>query len=190
MRLWTILEEDGWRRLETDGVFRTDGARTEPYFRPAYRWMTAQMTRRLGPAPGGVEWPAWAWARAPGRLRPDLRERGHLPRGTKGFRLELEIAPERALLSDFDAWHLVLNGGYYAPSEAAAADFDRRLAAIPRAQRSAVARAETEQSWERIFDLDSGDPDWCGRSVDNGVQACLWEIVKADVRRVDAFTAR
>ena len=37
---------------------------------------------------------------------------GHLPKGERGVRLELQVADDRVLLSDFDLWHYVLNYWY------------------------------------------------------------------------------
>lgn len=93
-----------------------------------------------------------------------MRQTGHLPRGTQGVRLELELQDQAVLLSDYDAWYIVLNQGYLAlnrspeQSEGAAEfdDFYRRFDAAvadshawppPEPWHTAIVA-----SWERIFD--------------------------------------
>jgi len=112
--VWTIQSVETWERLQTSGWLYADGRRIPPEFRFAYRWMRQQMRSRI-PSYGG-RYPWWGWARP----KPDLRRAGHLPRGTRGVRLELELSDEEVLPSDpstgsghrFDAWHVVLNRDY------------------------------------------------------------------------------
>ena len=64
--------------------------------------------------------PIWAWYQWEGsRRKPDLRASGYLPKGEPGVRLELRVADDRVLLSDFDLWHYVLNYWYLPKSEKA-----------------------------------------------------------------------
>ncbi|MDZ7840387.1 MAG: DUF3841 domain-containing protein [Gammaproteobacteria bacterium] len=111
--LWTIQTEPAVRRMERTRMLRGDGRRIWPAHRRAFQWMNEQMRRRLGPPPRGSRYPVWAWkvydSDSP---RPDLRCVAHLPRGTRGARLEIDVPDERVLLSDFMRWHSVLNGGY------------------------------------------------------------------------------
>jgi len=110
--VWTIQPVETWERLQTSGRLYTDGRRTPPELRFAYRRMRQQMQSRI-PGYGG-RYPWWGWAypkpdRPAERSRRSLRRTDHLPRSTRGVRLELEVPDEEALTSDFDAWHAVLN---------------------------------------------------------------------------------
>ena len=69
--------------------------------------------QRLAPPAELDQVPIWCWCQWRGERRrmPDLRHCGHLPRGTRGVRLGLELAEARLLRSDFELWHYVLNGG-------------------------------------------------------------------------------
>ena len=52
-------------------------------WRPAYRWMAREMRGRLGAPQDRQQMPIWLWCRWRGAAqpRPDLRHRGHLPKG-------------------------------------------------------------------------------------------------------------
>ncbi len=186
--MWTIQSVETWERLQTSERLYADGRRIPPEFRFAYRWMRQQMRSRI-PGYGG-RYPWWGWARP----KPDLRRAGHLPRGTSGVRLELELSDEEVLLSDFDAWHVVLNRGYLALNEAEFDDFYRRFeAAVPNPHAWPPPEpwhTTIISSWERIFDLDAltTDPDWYGPVT--YIQVTFECLRLEDVRHVDYFVAR
>ncbi len=197
MRLWMIVPEPTLRALERGRVLVADGRRAIRDFRPAYRWMADQMAMRLGPPPRRRAVPWWAWARWGGSRsgRPDLRCSAHLPRGTRGYRLTIEMPAEEVLLSDFDDWHFVLNGSYLTLDEA---EWDAFWAEMDAAGHSAQwpypepFRTRAEATWQRIFDLDrtGRDPAWCGTSEDQGIQATFWQLHADCVLKAEMFTAR
>jgi hypothetical protein len=130
------------------------------------------MAKRLGrvvPAPAEHAAPVWAWVQYNGeaRPRPDLRRTAHLPRGTRGVRLELVLPASCVLLSDFDLWHYVLNDG-----------------PIP------VAGSARGKNWDKVFDLDYHDPDVTLARSKKSIQAVFWEAPVSAVRAVDFFIAR
>jgi hypothetical protein len=173
--VWTIQPVETWERLQTSGRLYTDGRRIPSELRFAYRWMRQQMQSRISGYGGRYPW--WGWAYP----KPDLRRAGHLPRSTRGVRLELELPrstrgvrlelellDEEALVSDFNAWHAVLNRGYLALNETEFDDFYRRFDAAVRDPHAWPTpepwHTAIVSSWERIFDLDrpAADPDWWG----------------------------
>lgn len=168
MRLWSIQTPKAYQTLQERGVLRGDGRKVAPYFRPAYAWMQDQMRARVPSYTKGTL--VWAWAK-----KPDLRVSGREYPDEKNVRLEIEVDPSRVLLSDFDAWHFVLNNAYLHSRS-----FD---------ERETVTK---EQSWERIFDLDAMralfNTDGCG--LEQVVQAVLAEIRIEDVRQVKEYTSR
>ena len=194
MRLWTIHCADAWAAAQRRGVLRADGRRiTLRDLRPAYRWLMDQMRCRLSGYAG--RYPVWAWS-AP---KPDLRWRAHLPPGTPGVRVEFVAPADAVLLSDFDAWHIVLARDYLALTEeedeawegraraATGMDFPR-FEALP-----SDLQAEVRASWERIFDLDAlnAAPLWhADRNDTQFVQAVLEEVRLDQVVRVTPFVAR
>ena len=162
MTLWTIQSLQAWEELQTRGVLRASTENvSEAAWLPAYRWMTQQMRSRIGFPPGKDCRPIWSWYRWHGLERkPDLRCRGHLSKGEKGVRLELDFPAQRVLLSDFSLWHYVLNY-WYLPSSIADGDaFEAELAGLglsffsrkPLPVESHHRRIVS--SWDRIFDLD------------------------------------
>ncbi len=124
MRVWTIQPIDVWHRLKTTEVLTVDpclidshGVADNPI--DPYKWMNAQMRKRL-PACAHARYPWWGWTRWEGstRPRPDLRcVAWWHPLGELSVRIELELPEEHVLLSDYDAWHAVLNGWFLSLSE-------------------------------------------------------------------------
>jgi hypothetical protein len=118
MKLWTIQTQDVWATLTSKGVWRA----REPFVPDgrlnAYRWLTRHMQIRLGQPMLADQMPVWVWHQWDGvrRLMPDLRSSGHLATSTSGVRIELELALDRVLLSDYHLWHHVLNYWYLAAS--------------------------------------------------------------------------
>ena len=122
MKLWTMQTRDVWERLQRTGVYRCDTALCwmAADFPHAYTWLSREMTERVGSPPQGVIYPVWAWYMQNGKhKKPDLRsERWDYGAGGEDYCcIELEIAPERVLLSDFDEWHIVLNNGLISNTE-------------------------------------------------------------------------
>jgi hypothetical protein len=181
MRAWTIQTTDVAESLAAGRTWYARAERIAPHWQHAYRWMREQMRGRLGPPSFGSQFPVWIWQqwRGQARPRPDLRCRGHLPRGVHGARIELEIEAERLLLSDFELWHYVLNG-WYLP----------RSTSDERRHEHTVDRRLIEASWRRIFDLHWLHPRFTLPGREKSVQGVTWELRPEDVRKVDYFVAR
>lgn len=192
MRIWTIQPVELYRKLESKGVLLADGRRCDRYFRAAYQWMTAQMRHRLPPSRGRFPW--WGWCRyEKHRAKPDLRAGGYLRKGQQGARIELELADDEVLLSDFNDWHYVLNGWFLADNEAEDGRFEQELEELGHKlfdPYPEFVRAKILASWERIFELRGGDPVWGTRPLRQSTQATFWELRLKDVTDVTFFTDR
>jgi hypothetical protein len=203
MIVWSILTADAWGELQQTGQLRASRQHVEPDFMAAYTWMAEQMERRLIiPRPSKDAMPIWVWSQWWGdRRKPDLRASGHLPKGTRGVRVECKVHDDRLLLSDFQLWHFVLNYGYLPRSEKEGEAFEKELTAaglsltgcslrnpLPHAQ----YRQKIEQSWERIFDLTWTDPDHAivPPTKDRSIQGTLWELLLEDVIDANEFAAQ
>ncbi|NMX21197.1 hypothetical protein C5S30_01900, partial [ANME-1 cluster archaeon GoMg4] len=123
--------------------------------------------------------------------KPDLRRSGHLPRGTSGVRIEFIVSSDRVLLSDFEAWHAVLNCWYLSLSEVESDNWDNRceIAGIKIGWENwhpPSPKEELMRSWERIFDLKllKKHSAWMGGGA---IHACIEKIYMDEVVTVTYF---
>ncbi|MBK6351506.1 MAG: DUF3841 domain-containing protein [Steroidobacteraceae bacterium] len=181
MRAWTIQTPDVLAVLRSGQTWRARACNVPHDWTRAYQWMSGEMRARLGQPANAWQSPIWVWCQWRGatRAQPDLRARGHLPTGTCGVRIELDLDDARLLLSDFELWHYVLNGWYLPTSLADEGPFNAR----PDRRRIAA-------SWKRVFDLDwLNRRNTAARSA-SSIQGVTWELRPGDVRGATTFTAR
>jgi hypothetical protein len=181
VRVWSVQTRDVLDALAAGRMWRAHVRHVPVNWRPAYRWMARQLALRVGSPAWAAPVPVWVWCqwRDAGRPRPDLRARAHLPPGTAGVRLELEVETVRLLCSDFELWHYVLNG-WYLPASAAEGHG-------PDAHPDPGRRAA---SWQRIFDLDWQHPGYTVAREAKSIQGVLWELRPGDLRSATTFVAR
>lgn len=164
---WDVALKKGY--LEGDKNYIYD-----EYFLDSYKWMMSQMRKRLTKYKG--EFPIWMWTE-----RPDLRCSGHLARGANGVLLEINIDEKDVLLSDFMAWHCILNNMFLPLNE----DEDNLF-------ESGLCNISKEQSWERIFDLDMlrkyGDSQYIS-NVDK-IQGVIGRVEMKNIKLIKRFIAR
>ncbi len=195
VKLWSIQAEPAIDALSRRGYLRGDGRRVDGFMRPAYRWMGAQLARRVAPPSGHNGYPVWAWRQFDGvaRPRPDLRTGGLLPSGTRGVLVTLELPASDVLLSDFQKWHAVLNRSYLPRTMADARRFENDLA------RAEIAdgwpypepfHSRVVASWQRIFELDAPASDCWEGADEREIQAVFWQLNLDDVKRMKRFLAR
>jgi len=194
MRLWTIQTKETWARAEESGVLEcTDidaDKAIDSGFILAYDWMVRQLEQRVKNYPCN-KYPIWAWHHP----KPNLRRSGHLPRGTPGVRVEFIVSSDRVLLSDFEAWHAVLNCWYLSFSKEESDNWDNRCekAGIKIGWEKwpppSPFKEEIMRSWERIFDLEllKKYSEWMGGET---IQACIEKIYIDEVVNVTYFKAR
>ena len=193
MRLWTIQPVSVYETLMKTGVYHCDGTLSNllnddiSNFQNAYQWMIEQMKERTGMPPDEVSYPVWAWyLRDWKHKKPDLRESGYAERGTEMVCLTIEIPKESVLLSDFDAWHFVLNQWYF-PRVKTEEEWDEKqtwFESLTKKQRDQVMK----ESWNQIFDITPCNEEWdvMGRYV----QATFWELKKEQIKKVQFFKAK
>jgi hypothetical protein len=185
IRVWTIQSPSWWRTLQVRGILCGDGRRAFPFFRPAYRWLMAQMAARVPGYRG--RFPVWVW-QSP---KPDLRHSGHLPRGEAGVRIELELARDRVLLLDFEAWHCVINRSHLSLSFREDRNWDRRTKGVDpgRAPLPEPFESELQATWARVFDFDRLRRTKLWGRVES-IQGVTEYVRLDEVRRVEEFVAR
>lgn len=193
MRLWTIQCPGAWELAQCHGVPRGDGRRIAFVdFRPAYRWLMEQMRCRVPGYRG--RYPIWAWPK-----KPDLRRSGYYDRGTPAVRIEF-VAPSRmVLLSEHQAWHVILRQGDL-PLTWEESDVRERRGQEATGERfprfehlPAALQAEVRATWERVFDFDAlvASELWCEGDPDRlDLQAVVEQVPLEWVVRVTPFVAR
>ena len=187
MILWTSQEEAVYNELLKTGVYRCDlNLSSMKDCREKYDWLVRQMKQRIGPPPDKVTYPVWAWYQQQGKHRkPDLRrERWEV--GCDGERfacLEIEIPDREVLLSDFDAWCMLLSDFLISDTE----EEDRCLEAQYEALSPSEKRRMKDKNWERVFDLSPLNNGWARRGYE--IQANFWELRLEQVRDVRFFRA-
>ena len=187
MILWTSQEEAVYNELLKTGVYRCDlNLSSMKDCREKYDWLVRQMKQRIGPPPDKVTYPVWAWYQQQGKHRkPDLRrERWEV--GCDGERfacLEIEIPDREVLLSDFDAWCMLLSDFLISDTE----QEDRCLEAQYEALSPSEKRRMKEKNRERVFNLSPLNNGWARRGYE--IQATFWELRLEQVRDVRFFRA-
>lgn len=181
MIVWTNQPYAVYETLMQTGQFTCDPKQAENWqeaeFAKAYQWMIKQMTHKIGPAPVGVTAPIWAWyKRNYAHQRPDFRQ---LRDFADQVCLEIEIADEDILLSDFIHWHAVLNDFWLSGAQNEA-EYDEKEAWYQSLSPRQQQRVK-EQSWQQIFDYTPRFGDWsCNGDT---VQGCFWQLNRSQVRR-------
>lgn len=167
MKLWSIQTEGAYKKLTDKGELWGDWRRTWDEFRRPYKWLCRQMEERgiaLKQRP-----PMWAWPK-----KPDLRRNHHLEKGKRGYRLELEVPDELVLVSNFEAWHCVLNDHLLVLSDD---DLDLMFDR---------PRNVMEASWQGIFDKEV-----CYKGGYNMREQATFPTIKQEyVLRARPFVAR
>jgi Domain of unknown function (DUF3841) len=179
--LWTIQALGAWEQFRRDRVLQGNRDYVDPEFDFAYQFMVREMARRNPEWGGG--YPIWAWTE-----KPDLSREGHLPKGTAGVCLTMVIADNQVLLSDFMAWHCVLNGSFLALSEAENREWERLGCTAHYLTLDTDRKRMVEESWRRIFEFEAlARSEWFGGEP--LVQAVLPRILSEDVVDVRVIVA-
>lgn len=187
MILWTCQEEAVYNELLKTGVYRCDiNLSSMKDCCEKYDWLVRQMKQRIGPPPEQVTYPVWAiYQQDDKRRKPDLRrERWEV--GCDGERfacIEIEIPDRDVLLSDFDAWCMLLSDFLISDTE----QEDRCLEAQYEALSPSEKRRMKEKNRERVFNLSPLNNGWARRGYE--IQATFWELRLEQVRDVRFFRA-
>ncbi|WP_400247474.1 DUF3841 domain-containing protein [Niallia sp. JL1B1071] len=156
--------------LNKKGFLTGNGEFVDKDFLPSYKWMIEQMDKRIN---NNGLMPIWLWA-----TKPNLSEEGHFNKGTKAVCLTVEIPENKVLLSDFDAWHCVLNDGFCMISEEEDRLFEQGKLTITK-----------EQSWERIFHIAKLRNSEMWNNGDQIVQGVTSVIQKEQILNIEYFIA-
>ncbi len=137
------------------------------------------MEMRIGGRPEGVEYPIWAWHTWDFNRRcPEVDSAAFLKRTEEKVLLTLEIPERDLVLTDFDAWQIVMMDSYLMdPADAERADEVEVY--LDTLQEKAYAK-EVSESWKRVFNTAPLDIDGWQRG--RYIQATFWEIREAYIQ--------
>ena len=187
MILWTCQEEAVYNELLKTGVYRCDlNLSSMKDCREKYDWLVRQMKQRIGPPPEQVTYPVWAiYQQSDKHHKPDLRrERWECGCDGEHFAcIEIEIPDRDVLLSDFDAWCIILSDFLISDTEQEGCRLEAQYEALSPSEK----RHMKEKNWERAFDLSPLNNGWTRRGYE--IQATFWELRLEQVRDVRFFRA-
>lgn len=184
MRLWTIQPPEILKIIETSGEFVCDPAFSSKVFSQAYDWLVKQMDAHGIEHPYGLELPIWAWYKTNGKNeKPDLSDSFYGTPGDKMVCIEIEIDDKDVLLSDFYAWHAVLNEVFL---DSALTEEEWYLqhnwfdSLAPELQKKVML-----ESWKDIFNIVPVSNGFIARGQE--VQAVFWKITKDMIKSYEYF---
>ena len=193
MLLYTIQPEEVLNIIQQEGTFRPEKNKlSNPEFLPAYDWLREKMEERIGEAPDKERYPVWAWYSMDGEYSNILGEDWIKE---DDYLLVLDIPDDRVVLTDFNAWHYVLNNWYYAP-ELKDKEYDKMTEKYKRFLYGPgiTSSKDVRKTWEKIFldekpsgiysevhTFDENDKPIVEKNI---VQATFWEIRQEDVVKV------
>lgn len=184
MILWTTQPASALEQIDTAGVFRCDPGRSFNLTKPdslkkPYQWLTERMRERIGDPPRGVVSPIWAWYIWDYEHRcPEADSPAFLVRAEEKVLLTLDVPEGELVLTDFDAWHGVMMGGYVSAARTAE-ECDREAAWLDGLDGAPLDEA-IRRSWDNVFLTDPVREDGIVRG--RYVQATFWEIRKEYIK--------
>lgn len=192
MVLWTIQPVEILEDFKNKGFFCCEENKAESItgefsFKNAYDWLVPEMEKRIGKKPKEINYPIWAWhTRDWKRKKPDLRASAYAKKGTKCVCLEIEIPDNEVVLSDFNAWHFVLNNMYLDDStnEFEWEKYQKEFDALSKSEQEIVK----EKSWQKIFNVEPNKTEWL--ETGRFIQATFWKLKEENIRKIQYFIAR
>lgn len=189
MKLWTIQPVEVYEQIKADGkyIFDYEKSANAKDFAREYKWLEKEMADRGISKSFCDDGMVWAWHTYAGkRHKPDLRQGGYNKRGTKAVCMEIEIPDNKALLSDLDAWHYVLNNWYIGNSQNDE-EWEREQAwlasLLPEDRQSYI-----EKSWQKIFDITPIISEW--KINGQYVQATFYDLFLENIKKVQYFICK
>lgn len=192
MRVWTVQPISLYEKFKREKVLHADYSKsTEVFssgiacecFDTAYKWMISQMKSRIGIKPelDNINLaPWWAWYKFDNKNRDSEDFKYYGIPGKEYAVIELDLPDNEVLLSDYDAWHGVLNK-WYIDDSTNEEEYDKNHDWFNSLSAEEQDRVRTE-SWNKIFDITVIDNDW----YRNGfyVQATFWELRLDNIKSV------
>jgi hypothetical protein len=124
MKYYTLQMLDAWNEAKEKVYLIGNKDFAIPEFQRYYQWMMSQMSKRLKDY--NNEYPIWLWLSLDHVNIESTLDYDYVL-------LEIELDEDKVLLSKFDAWHVILNDGYFGDD---------------------IEGVNQEKDWEMLFDVD------------------------------------
>ena len=176
MRLFTVQPKEVLDIINEKGKFVCDPAKSENLaneydtaFRYAYKWLIGKMNEKIE-NPNHVEYPVWAWYKIDGKNELPYFNNS-LVNYENQVLLEIEIDDKDVVLTDYNLWHMPLNGCFanMEESDEAWEEKSKWFDSLDPEERHRVRL----ESWNCVFDT-SG----------KYIQATFWELKKENIVNV------
>ena len=192
IKLYTVQPLCVYHQLMENKVFIADPVQSSFYhpnneedskFVSAYDWLMKEMKDRLSPKPKDAVIPIWGWYKYANEFKLDLRKYGKVKKPY--VVMEIYKDEKEVLLSDFLAWHTILNDYYLADDELSDAEmeivcesYDELVIHHPK-----KARKIKLESWKNVFKLEPTPT-----VSKEYIQGTFWTLHLDEVRKVRKYT--
>ena len=188
MRVFTVQPLEVLEIIKQQGYFTCTKEKSENYkdFYDAYNWLVKEMIKRKIYPVEKDTLPLWCWYKYDGKNKLDLRHSGLGIPKEKQVCLELEVSENQILLSDYGAWHFVLNNAWY-DNSTNEREFDKLhdwFDKLPYKEQNELRI----KSWQKIFDITPVRNEWSSKGY--YVQGTFWVITKSMIVKTKEFIAR
>lgn len=205
MKVYTYQSKEQLNKLLTTGELKITkddfkytmayddlGSSFNNHFKDSYDFMWEVMNERLGKCMDEeVIYPIWVWYRYRGRRMPTkCHDKEELKCAKKNhiniYRIDLDVEKKDILLSDFDMWHVLLNGGVVKEFEN---DCDEdplyfKLQTLP--YNSSEYKEIKKYLNCKIFNYNHKEDGYAYfKSASNTVQGCLYKITLKQVINIE-----
>ncbi len=184
MKLWTVQPASILKEIEKNGTYRCKeeysyNLSKKDSLKDSYQWLIQEMETRIGRRPEGVEFPIWAWHTWNFTHQcPDMNSPAFLVRNEDKVLLTLEIPDNEIVLTDFDAWQIVMRKSFltYETEEEKLESMESYLDSLDEKQ----YQKAIEESWKNVFDIETVNTDNLVRG--QYVQATFWQVKKTYIQ--------
>lgn len=143
IRIYSYQCVDGWEAAQSRGYLTgSHGHNLDDFWDHSYEWMREAMRKRIPDFSGDL--PVWAWPKRSSNKKlfkdPYVRITALVPR-------------KRILASCYDMWHIHLNNGFIATSDAESEDYESRWPERVEPGSDPIHTVWTQKNWDIVFDI-------------------------------------
>lgn len=189
--------EDGIVYPKKNIIFPSQDFELVSFFKKSYDWMNQKLQQKT-PKPPQADYPFWGYYQWNGiqKVQPDLRssEAKNYCKKQPYCLLHLEIPDNEVLLSDYDAWHFVLNCWYLTSNsmrELKEQELNQQgLSLYKQEQLSQDILHLIQSSWDNVFDLETAATLLEISTSQSTIQATFWSILKEYLQKIIVFDGK